>query len=100
MCDFEFTLSEAIAAVSALPMPSANKHILLVLYGRLHSGDHAWPGSENLAIDTSIPQGLVSKSILFLQQHKIIHLKRSLNGQYVFMINDYKVKQAAFPEEC
>lgn len=61
-------------------MFSSNKHLLMVLLARQELGETDWPGAEALALDTSIPQGLVEKAVAWLRKRGLLRIYRSIGA--------------------
>jgi len=89
-------LPKCIAAVAALNLPSAAKHVLIVLLARQHADDQGWPGNESLAIDTSIPQSLVERSVTTLRQKGLIRVFRDKDGEYAFEVMTRVLHRVAY----
>ena len=78
-------LSLCIAQVSSLPLPSAAKHVLIILLARQVEGVDTWPGSEALCLDTSTPSKLVDISVNNLRQRGLIKIRRE-GTEYKFKV--------------
>jgi DNA-binding IscR family transcriptional regulator len=90
-------LHQSIAAVGALNLPSAAKHVLIVLLARQHAGEEEYPGSEALTIDTSIPRSLVELSVTTLRKKGLLRLARArAGGEYQFKVLTRTLEQVAY----